>query len=114
MSTTSYAVLAKARAKYGKFLTERDYTNILACQSVAEVMVYLKSHTHYASVLSEVNERDVHRGRLELLLRQYLFDEFDTLCRYDSSVSVGFSQYYVEKTEVEQIIRFLLLYLHSS
>ena len=109
MSTTSYAVLAKARAKYGKFLTERDYSNILACQSVAEVMVYLKSHTHYASVLSEVNERDVHRGRLELLLRQYLFDEFDTLCRYDSSVSVGFSQYYVEKTEVEQIIRFLVL-----
>ena len=114
MSTTSYAVLAKARAKYGKFLTERDYTNILACQSVAEVMVYLKSHTHYASVLSEVNERDVHRGRLELLLRQYLFDEFDTLCRYDSSVSVGFSQYYVEKTEVEQIIRFLVLLNSNS
>ena len=114
MSTTSYAVLAKARAKYGKFLTERDYSNILACQSVAEVMVYLKSHTHYASVLSEVNERDVHRGRLELLLRQYLFDEFDTLCRYDSSVSVGFSQYYVEKTEVEQIIRFLVLLNSNS
>ena len=53
MSTTTFAVLAKARAKFGKFLTDRDYSNILACQSVAEVMVYLKSHTHYASVLSE-------------------------------------------------------------
>ena len=115
MSTTSYAVLAKARAKYGRFLTERDYASLLACQSVAEVMVYLKSHTHYASVLSEVNERDVHRGRLEMLLRQYLFNEFDTLCRYDSSVSVGFSRYVVEKTEVEQIIRFLvLLNSHST
>ena len=114
MSSTSYAVLAKARAKYGKFLTDRDYTNILACQSVPEVMVYLKSHTHFASVLSEVNERDVHRGRLEMLLRQYLFNEFDTLCRYDSSVSAGFSRYVVEKTEVEQIIRFLILLNSNS
>ena len=115
MSSTSYAVLAKARSKYGRFMTDRDYSSILACQSVAEVMVYLKSHTHFASVLSEVNERDVHRGRLEMLLRQYLFNEFDTLCRYDSSVSVGFSRYVVEKTEVEQIIRFLvLLNSHST
>lgn len=109
MSSTSYAVSAKARAKYGKFLTDRDYAGILACQSVPEVMVYLKSHTHFAPVLAEVNERDVHRGRLEQLLRQYLFNEFDTLCRYDSSISAGFSRYVVEKTEVEQIIRFLVL-----
>ena len=45
MSSTSYAVSAKARAKYGRFLSDRDYANILACQSVPEVMVYLKSHT---------------------------------------------------------------------
>ena len=114
MSSTSYAVLAKARAKYGKFLTPKDFTNLLACQSVPEVMVYLKSHTHFASVLSDVNERDVHRGWLEQLLRQYLFNEFDTLCRYDSSMSAGFSRYVVEKTEVEQIIRFLILLNSNS
>lgn len=114
MPTTSYAVLAKARSKYGRFLTERDYSNILACQSVAEVLVYLKSHTHFASVLSEVNERDVHRGHLEQLLRQYLFNEFDSLCRYDSSVSAGFSSYIIEKTEIEQIIRFLVLLNSNS
>ncbi|MEE1261746.1 V0D/AC39 family V-type ATPase subunit [Ruminococcus sp.] len=114
MSTTSFAVLAKARSKYGKHLTERDYASILACQSVAEVMVYLKSHTHYASALAEVNERDVHRGRLEMLLRQDQFYEFDSLCRYDSSMSEGFSKYVVEKTEVEQIIRFLILLNSNS
>lgn len=114
MSATSFAVSAKARAKYGRFLSERDYTNILACQSVTEVMVYLKSHTHFASVLADVNERDVHRGWLEQLLRQYLFNEFDTLCRYDSSVSAGFSRYVVEKTEIEQIVRFLILLNSNS
>lgn len=114
MSTTSYAVSAKARAKYGRFLTDRDYSNIVACQSVAEVMVYLKSHTHFASVLSEINERDVHRGRLEQMLRQYLFNEFDTLCRYDSAVSAGFSRYVIEKTEAEQIVRFMVLLNSNS
>ena len=114
MSSTSLAVLTKARAKFGKQLTERDYQNILVCQSVAEVMVYLKSHTHFAKVLADVNERDVHRGRLEMLLRQNLFNEFDTLCRYDSDVSTGFSQYIIEQLEVEQILRFLILLSANS
>ncbi len=114
MSATSYAVSAKARAKFGKFLSMRDYSALLSCQSVAEVMVYLKSNTHFASALSEVNERDVHRGRLEILLRQNLFNEFDSLCRYDSGISAGFSRYVVEKTEAEQIIRFLILLNSNS
>ena len=114
MSVTSYAVSAKARAKFGKFLTERDYNNILACQSVAEVMVYLKTNTHFSGALSEVSENDVHRGWLEMLLRQYLFYEFDSLCRYDSGLSAGFSRYVVEKTEVEQIVRFLILLNSNS
>ena len=114
MSTTSYAVSAKARAKYGKFLSERDYDGILACQSVAEVMVYLKTNTHFAAVLSDAGERDVHRGQLEALIRQYQFQEFDSLCRYDSSVSAGFSRYVIERSEVEQIIHFLILFNSGS
>ncbi len=114
MSNTSFAVLTKARSKFGKRLTEKDYTSLLACQSVAEVMSYLKSYTHYSASLRDINERDVHRGRLEALLRQNLFYEFDTLCRYDSSISSGFSQYVVETIEVEQIIRFLILLNSNS
>ena len=64
MSNTSFAVLTKAKAKFGKRLTEKDYTSLLACQSVAEVMSYLKSYTHYSAALRDINERDVHRGRL--------------------------------------------------
>ena len=109
MSSTSYAVLAKARAKYGKFLTDRDYESLIVSQSVPEVMVYLKSHTRFAPVLSGVSERDVHRGMLESLLRQYQFNEFDSLCRYDTGNTAGFSHFFAEKSEVEQIIRFLIL-----
>ncbi|MEE1060491.1 MAG: V-type ATPase subunit [Ruminococcus sp.] len=109
MSDTSFAVLTKARAKFGKRLTDKDYTNLLACNSVTEIMTYLKSYTHYSTILRDVNERDVHRGRLEVLLKQQTFNDFDSLCRYDSSISSGFSGYIVNKTEIEQIIRFLTL-----
>lgn len=114
MSTTSFAVLTKARAKFGKILTEKDYTSLLSCQSVAEVMSYLKSYTHYSFALRDINEHDIHRGRLESLLRQELFYEFDSLCRYDSSISSGFSQYVIETIEVEQIVRFLILLNSNS
>ena len=109
MSSTSFAVLAKARAKFGKRLTEKDYNSLLNSNSVAEVMSYLKSYTHYAEALRDINERDVHRGRLEVLLRQHLFYEFDSLCRYDSQMSTGFSAYVISRTEIEQIMRFLTL-----
>lgn len=114
MPNTSFAVLTKARAKFGKRLTEKDYTSLLACQSVAEVMSYLKSYTHYSAALRDINERDVHRGRLEALLKQNLFYEFDSLCRYDSSISSGFSQYVIETIEAQQIIRYLILLNSNS
>ena len=38
MSKTSFAVLTKARSKFGNRLTEKDYQSLLACQSVAEIM----------------------------------------------------------------------------
>lgn len=113
MPNTSYAVMTKARSKFGKQLSEKDYNSLLSCHNVPEVMTYLKSYTHYSSTLSNVNERDVHRGGLEALLRQNLFFELDSLCRYDSGIGSGFSQYLIETIEVEQIIRFLIL-LHSN
>ncbi len=114
MSKTSYAILTKARSKFGKRLTEKDYASLLACQSVPEIMSYLKSNTHYSLALRDINERDVHRGRLEALLRQNLFYEFDSLCRYDSGIGSGLSTYVIETMEVEQIMRFLVLLNSNS
>ncbi len=114
MSAASFAVLTKARSKFGKRLTEKDYNSLLACHSVTEVMSYLKSYTHYSDTLRDINEREVHRGRLEVLLRQNLFYEFDSLCRYDTGVSSGFSRYVIETIVVEQIVRFLILLNSNS
>ena len=113
-SKSANAVLAKMRAKYGKRLSSKDYSNLLACKSVAEVVTYLKNNTYYDSVLRTVNERDVHRGRLEMILRQKLFDDFYSLCRYMKGTGEYFAEYLIERDEIEQMIRFLTLLSSDS
>ena len=109
MSDTSYAVLTRAKAKFGKRLTEKDYKSLLDCETVAEVMAYLKSNTRYIGAFGEANERGIRRGLFENLLRQYMTNEIDLLSRYELSVGEEFSEYLAHKQEVEEIIRFLTL-----
>ena len=113
-SNAAGAVLAKMRAKYGKRLSVKDYENLLACKSVGEVVTYLKKNTYYETVLKPVSERDVHRGRLELILRQKLFEDFYSLCRYMQGTGEFFAQFIIRRDEIEQIIHFLTLLSSNS
>lgn len=112
MVLTKYAanaIIAKARAMYGKRFNEKDYQSLLNCSSVGEVMSYLKSHTRYATVLNNMSERDVHRGQLETVLKQQVTHEFAALSHYEIATGESFSQYLINKAEVEQLCHFLLL-----
>lgn len=113
-SKAANAVLAKIRAKYGKRLTEKDYNSLLQCKSVSEVVSYLKNNTYYESVLSKVNEREIHRGRLENILMQQLFNDFYSLCLYTKGSGEHFSRYLVERNEIRQIIHILTLMSSDS
>lgn len=105
----SSAVITKARAKYGKRLTQKDYKALLKCNNVSSVVAYLKSHTKYSDVLSKINESEVHRGQLETLLKQKVFYDFDSLCRYEMSEGSPFSEFIIRKYEIEQLTHFLML-----
>ena len=77
------ALSAKARAKFGKRLTLQNYNELLACQSVGEAALYLKSRTYFGPFLSEVRSVDVHRGRIEELLRRKSFEDYSSLCVFE-------------------------------
>ena len=72
-SYASNAILAKALSMYGNRLSSNDYSNLLACNNVREVALYLKNYTNYSEVLTDLNENDVHRGQLEVLLKKKIF-----------------------------------------
>lgn len=106
---SSNAILAKTRAMFGQRLKEADYRALLNCATVNDIAAYLKQHTWYAETLAPVNERDAHRGYMEMLMRQKLFRDFSSLCRYELSVGEHFADYLIARSEIEQIMHSLML-----
>lgn len=106
---SSIAVIAKAKSKFGRQLKYDDYKKLLHCNSLPEVVSYLKTYTHYKDVLTRINANTVHRGQLELLLKQKLFYDFGALCRYEVGVTSHFAKFLIQNYEINQIIHFLTL-----
>ena len=102
MSSTQ-ALAAKAKAMYGERLTKSDYDELLRKRSVPEIAGYLKNETHYDKILEGINESSIHRGYLEVLIRQRLFLDFIQLVRYGESAS-KFYQYGILQIEIKQIL----------
>ncbi len=104
----SSAMTAKARAKYGRRLTQKDYSALIKSNSVTEVVLYLKSYTYYQNFLQSVSNHDVHRGAVEQILRQKLFENFMSLCRYNSSDS-PVTKFIIRQREAGEIVKFITL-----
>lgn len=105
----SNAILSKARAMYGKRLTYKDYNELLNCNTVSDVAIYLKYNTNYSVILSDLNETDIHRGQLETVIRKRIFYDFAKLGRYELSIGEDLVKYIILRTEIEQIIHALTL-----
>ena len=106
---SSNVILAKARAMYGRRLTRANYRELLECRTVGEVASYLKNQTSYGSILAGINESDIHRGQLEIRLRQKLFEDNSALCRYEVTIGEHFANYLISRGEIEQILHSLVL-----
>jgi V/A-type H+-transporting ATPase subunit C len=76
------AIAAKLKAMHSNFLTDEDFEQLLSKKSVNDICSYLKSTAGYAEVLEDVNEHDVHRGRMEILIEQNLVDEYVRLYNF--------------------------------
>ena len=104
----SSAVIAKTKAKYGRRLTQKDYSALVKCESVADIVRYLRSYTGYRMYLSKVSN-DIHRGKLEEELREQLFRNYMSLCRYNLSSSSPVTGYIFRLTEIRELLEYLTL-----
>ncbi len=101
------AITAKARSRYGKRLTERDYQAMVKCGSVGEVVQYLKTYTHFQIFLDKVSS-DIHRGNLENILRERQLESFLILCRYNTGGS-PVTDYLLRRNEIRELMKFITL-----
>ena len=104
MSFASNAVLAKARAVYGRRLKREDFLKLSSMKTVADVCEYLKQTPRFEKALADVNSRAVHRGRLEELLKRAEYNVFESFHIFDYSKCSRYFGFIVARLEIEQII----------
>ena len=103
----SSAITAKVRSIYGKRLKLKDYQNMAKCESISEIMQYLKAYTHYREPLDKISNY-VHRGNLESTLREKQFEKYLALCKYCSGFS-PVTEYYLRSCEITELMRKITL-----
>jgi len=107
------ATITRARAIYGKRLSESDYRELSNKKSVSEAAEYLKKNTHYSSALSTINTATIHRGHLEPIIRRYSFDRCIALCDFQQLRKERFYNYLIVLSEIREILS-IILHMNSK
>ena len=69
-------ITTKVRAMSAKLLTEKDFDTIAGIRSVPEAIEYLKGKDSYAPYVNKMDISLYHRGNVEKILYQSLFDDY--------------------------------------
>ncbi len=97
----------KIRAMTGHMLDEKDYSQMETMSSVRDVALYLKNQTYYREELQELDENDVHRGTLEILLYRALITDALKVAHYLKGHEKLIFRFVYRKQEVEDLKKML-------
>ena len=104
MSFTSNAIVSKARSIYGNCLKETDFLELLKKRSVSEIANFLKTKPNYQEKLKNISDSGAHRGYLEFLLKENLFDQCIRLMKFVHLKDKSFYALNLIKLESELIL----------
>lgn len=104
MSAGAAAVIAKARSKYGRFLTADDYFALASKNDVNDIVSELRQKPAFRDDFSAAGSNSVRRKQAEEIMNKRLFRIYMQLRRYVSAKKDGFYYYPIKKEEVKQII----------
>lgn len=98
---------SKIRAMKGKMLSEDDYDMLIKKNNVSEAAAYLKYETYYGEALENLNEGDVHRGYLEILLYRAEITDSLKIARYLKGNYKTIYRFVYRKYEIEDLKKML-------
>jgi V/A-type H+-transporting ATPase subunit C len=103
-NVTRYAAInTKIKTMEGSLLKSEDYIKLLEKDSVASVAEYLKQHTAYSQILSEVDPQQLHRGTLEAILKQNMIYNIDKIIHFFNGEYKGFITTLYAKYEIDEL-----------
>ena len=97
------AMVTKIRAMSAKLLKEEDFKMLSELGSVPEVVSRLKGFPAYRDILSVLDDTDLHRGKIEKVLIQPLYEDYTKLYRFSGLEQRRFLKLYLKRYEVELI-----------
>lgn len=101
MNSNYNALSAKLKAMNSTHLTQQDYDQLLSKHTVGEVCAYLKNNIGYSDVLSGVNDREIHRLDLEMLLQSELRKEYVRMYDFIDLNQRKILRFWFEREEIE-------------
>ena len=107
------AIIAKAKAIYGKRLTPDDYNYLLHRNSISDVVAYLKDTDRYRNTFANVNETQIHRAQVEQMIAEDMFELYIKLCKFMAADRNSFCFYLIRELEIKQIIN-ALMYIRAG
>ncbi len=115
MNAQYSAIAAKLRAMHARFLTDGDFEELLSKKSVNDICSYLKSTAGYSDCLAGVDERNVHRGEIEILLENNLVDEYVRLYNFIDNSKREIMRFWFMRHELEFLKREIRhIYTHET
>ncbi len=104
------ALSAKVYGLYGQRLKLDDFEELLKKRSVVEITEFLKDTPAYSAPLHGINEKLVHRGQIESILKRNLFEEYIKLYKFAKGNDKKTLEILFSKYEIEQILCFIRLF----
>ncbi|MDD3218248.1 MAG: V-type ATPase subunit [Lachnospiraceae bacterium] len=79
----SYSGLTtKLRAMQSKLINEEDFRTIAEMPNVTQAVAFLKTKPGYRDIWSQLDENDLHRGQIEKLLINSIYQSFTSVYRF--------------------------------
>lgn len=96
-------ITTKIRAMQAKLLTRKDFENIANLKSVPEVVEYLRDKPAYAKYINQMDTSLFHRGNVEKMLMQSLYDDYIRIFKFSGMEQKKFLKTYWKRYEVDLI-----------
>lgn len=98
------AMMIKTKSLFGKRLKSSDYQVLLQKKDISEVAAFLKNETYFKKTLDGINEKSIHRGQLENLIRMDVFRRYPKILKYSTANDGDFYDFIVIFHEITQIL----------
>lgn len=96
-------IVTKIRAMSAKLLKPEQFEEIANLHNVPEVFSYLMENSAYSDVLDEIDDTRLHRGDIEKILVQSLYQDYTKIYRFCSLEQRKFLQLYIKRYEIDLI-----------